>query len=371
MRLLSLKPELYTFDTFAAFAKEFHLGAGDLLFTNAFLYAPYMQPLDLGCDVLFQEQYGKGEPNDQMIDAVRADMQKKAYRRIIAIGGGTVIDIAKVIALADVTDTQALFEGKITPRRTVELVIVPTTCGTGSEVTALSIVEIRALHTKLGLRSDALLPDQAVLIPELLRSLPYPFFVYSSIDALIHATESYVSPNATPFTRLLSVQAMRMILGGYRYMLDNGAEARADKLDDFLLASLYAGIAFGNAGVGAVHALSYPLGGNYHVPHGESNYAFFTEVFRTYQRLAPGGALAEANQILADILGCTADVVYEQLEQTLSGLLVRKPLRAYGMRREEIDAFTQSVLTTQQRLLKTSYVPLDEAQIRAIYAALY
>jgi 4-hydroxybutyrate dehydrogenase len=303
MKLLSVRPQVYKFNIFADFAKEFSIGKGDLLLTNEFIYEPYMKGLNLDCDYVFQEKYGMGEPSDDMINQILKAMGDKEYKRIIAVGSGTVIDIAKILALKGIKTALDAFEKRVPLAKDKELVIVPTTCGTGSEVTNISIAEIKEKHTKMGLALDEMYADSAVLIPELLKSLPYKFFVYSSIDALIHAIESYVSPKSNCYTELYSVAAINMIIKGYQNIIEKGPESRFDIMEDFLIASNYAGIAFGNTGVGAVHALSYPLGGGYHVPHGEANYQFFTEVFKKYNSKNPSGKIQRINAVLAAALG--------------------------------------------------------------------
>lgn len=142
-------------------------------------------------------------------------------------------------------------------------------------------------------------------------------------------------------------------------------------LGDFLLASNYAGIAFGNAGCAAVHALAYPLGAAYHVPHGESNYAVFTGVMNQYMTQRTDGAIEKLNRFMADILGCPVAQVYTALEDLLNCLLPKKPLREYGMTEEEIETFADSVVENQQRLLANNFVPLSRDQIRDIYRAVF
>ncbi|MCQ4720652.1 iron-containing alcohol dehydrogenase, partial [Flavonifractor plautii] len=105
--------------------------------------------------------------------------------------------------------------------------------------------------------------DHAVLIPELLEGLPFSVFATSSIDAQVHAVESSLSPKATPYTKLFGYKAIEMIIMGYQRIATEGREALLSLLEDFLVASNFAGIAFGTAGCAAVHALSYPLGGKY------------------------------------------------------------------------------------------------------------
>ena len=266
-----IHPSIWQYDTCQAFAQDFHLGPQDLLLTNEFLYTPYFAPLNLPCPVLFQEKYGLGEPSDEMVEAIYRDMPKEVTR-VIAVGGGGVLDIAKLLVLQHVTPILDLYDGK--------------------------------------------LPLQ---------------------------------------------MAIR----------DQGPDARFPLLSQFLLASNYAGIAFGNAGCAAVHALSYPLGAVYHVPHGESNYAMFTGVMKQYLAIRSDGAIAELNAFLAQLLDCPPEAVYEALEDLLSCLLPKKALHEYGMQEHELAEFTDSVLANQQRLLQNNFVPLSREQIYAIYRSLY
>lgn len=264
-----------------------------------------------------------------------------------------------------------LFDRKLEIIKDKELVLVPTTCGTGSEVTNISILELKTRHTKMGLAVEELYADSAVLIPQLLEGLPYKFFAACSIDALIHAVESYVSPKATPYTRLFAEKAIDIIIRGYREIAKDGEIARVPLLEDFLLASNYAGISFGNAGAGAVHAMSYPLGGTYHVAHGEANYVFFTKVFETYMGKQNGGAIARLNKILANAIGCDVKDVYPRLTQLLGKILPKKPLKEYGATEKDLVTFTDNVMTKQGRLMANNFVPLTADDVLGVYKALY
>lgn len=370
MKLLSIKPTIYKFEKAAQFAKEFGIGKGDLVVTNDYIYQPYFSSLSLDCEVICQEKYGTGEPSDAMYDAMHADI-KSDFKRIIAIGGGTIMDMSKLLALKNPPHVIDLFDGKTAPVKEKELVLVPTTCGTGSEVTNIAILSLTSRNTKKGLAVNEMYADSAVLVPELLNSLPFSVFAASSIDALIHAVESTLSPKGNNMTRLYGYKAMEMILEGYKKIADEGKDARKELLSDFLMASNYAGIAFSNAGCAAVHALSYPLGATFHVPHGESNYAVFTGVMHKYEEKNCGGALAELKEFLAGILGCKKDAVFAKLEQLLNQILQKKSLYEYGMTKEQIDEFANSVIENQQRLLKNNFVKLTQEDFRAIYKSLY
>lgn len=370
MKEFMIKPMLYRYERAAEFAEEFQIGEGDLVISNEYIYNPYFGELHLNCDVLFQEKYGLGEPTDEMVEAIWKEIQKP-YRRIIAIGGGTIIDISKLFALKTVSPILDLYEGKILPVKARELLLVPTTCGTGSEVTNISILALLSRGTKKGLAVDELYADAAVLVPELMNGLPFGVFAASSIDALIHAVESALSPKGNETTRMFSYRAIEMILTGYMEIVEKGAESRIALLDRFLLASNYAGIAFGNAGCAAVHALSYPLGAKYHVPHGEANYAVFLGVMKNYMEWKAEGEIAALNSFIAGIIGSDTDKVYEKLEGLLNGMLPKKALHEYGMKEKEIEEFTESVIANQQRLLANNFVPFDRERILKVYRELY
>ncbi len=370
MQQFMLRPTIDRFDTCKAFAENYQIGEGDLVITNQYIYEPAFGAMNLACDVIYQEKYGAGEPSDDMAEAMYRDI-KGDHKRIIAIGGGTVIDISKLFALKYVSPVLDLFDGKLPIEKNKELVLVPTTCGTGSEVTNIAILALNSRGTKKGLAVDEMYADRAVLIPELLLGLPFRFFATSSIDALIHAIESSLSPKGNGYTRMFGYRAIEMILKGYMEIRDHGQEARIPLLKDFLIASNYAGIAFGNAGCAAVHALSYPLGAAYHVPHGEANYAMFTGVMKNYMELCTDGEIQTLNTFIANILGCPVDQVYEALEELLNVLIPKRALHEYGMTEDEIDQFADSVLKNQQRLLKNNFVPFDRERIRKIYRELY
>ena len=366
MKQLMIRPTIHKFATAKEFAEEFKIGKGDLVVTNEYIYEPFFGPLGLECDTIFQEKYGKGEPSDEMVEAMYKDI-KGEHKRVFGIGGGTVIDIAKLFSLKYTSPVLDLYDGKLDIVRDKKLVLVPTTCGTGSEVTNISILALISRSTKKGLAVDALYADDAVLVPELVKGLPFFFFSTSAIDALIHSVESSLSPKASDLTKMFGYNAMEKILKAFMVIAEKGEDARFDLLDDLLAASTYAGIAFGNAGCAAVHATSYPLGATFHVPHGESNYAMFTTVMKNYMEIKKDGEIAVLNKFIADILGCDTDNVYDELEKLLNHLIQKKALHEYGMTEAQIEEFADSVIENQQRLLANNFVPLDRDRIVKIY----
>jgi 4-hydroxybutyrate dehydrogenase len=365
-----LKPSIYRYSNSKEFAEDFQIGEGDLVITNEYIYAPFFGALNLKCDVLYQEKYGAGEPSDDMVEAMYRDV-KGAHKRVIAIGGGTIIDISKLFALKHVSPVVDLYDGKLPIVKDKELVLVPTTCGTGSEVTNVAILALNSRGTKKGLAVDEMYGDSAVLIPELVKGLPFKFFATSSIDALIHAVESSLSPKGNEMTRLFGYKAIEMILTGYQKIAAEGQDARLPLLEEFLTASTYAGIAFGNAGCGAVHAMSYPLGGTYHVAHGEANYAIFTGVMNNYMEIKQDGEIARLNRFIADLLGCDVKEVYPKLEELLNVILPKKALHEYGVTEQDLTDFTNSVMTEQGRLMANNFVELDRDRVYKIYKELF
>lgn len=370
MYTFSLPTVIKSTATFREFAEETDLREMDLILTNEFIYEPFIKPCQVPCRVLFQERYGSGEPNDEMIDAIRKDIPADTGR-IIAVGGGTVIDIAKVLTFRGDWRTEDIFMGRVIPQKARGLTVIPTTCGTGSEVTNVTICELKKMKTKKGLALDSMYADTAVLIPKMVHTLPYKFFATSSIDAMIHAVESFVSPKAIPHSEAYSEKAIRLIVNGYQYVKEHGRDSWTDKAEDFLAASNLAGMAFGYAGCAAVHALSYPLGGTYHIPHGEANQLMFAAVFKKYKEKAPVGKLNRLEEIFAEVLGVNTDEALEELYQLMEAILKRRDLREYGVKEEELTVFTDSVIEGQQRLLKNNYADLTRDDMIEIYKSCY
>ena len=151
----------------------------------------YFAPLGLEAHVEFKSKYGKGEPTDVMIDALLADFRKTDCDRIIAIGGGAVIDMAKILVLAGNYTAEEIFGRKVPLKREKTLIAVPTTCGAGSEVSNVSIAEFTKLHTKMGLAVDEIYADRAVLIPELLTGLRIHFSTSALMRSFMRLNPMY------------------------------------------------------------------------------------------------------------------------------------------------------------------------------------
>lgn len=365
MKQLQIVPQIYSFETFSEFDRKFHISKKDLIISSRHIFDPILENNMLECSVLYHEDYGKGEPDDTMVNGILKAVSGNRYDRIIVVGGGSVIDIGKIVAVADgECDVDKLYEKMLRLSSASELIIIPTTCGTGSEMTNISIVNRTKLNAKQGLVSEAMYAKYAILISEFMESLPYKVFATSSIDALIHAVESYLSPLATPYTEMYSIEAIRMILSGYRKVAEDKDNYK--KLGEkFLLASNYAGIAFGNAGCGTIHAMSYAFGGKYHVAHGESNYQFFIPVLEFYKEEKPEGKIAELERLLKEVLDSNDG--FATLKELLENILRHKPMSEYGASEEDLMSFSTGTICNQQRLLSRSYVPMGIESIYRIF----
>ncbi len=374
----SIPTEILEFDKFSQFVSQEKVNKDDLIITSERTYKHFIEPMKLDAQVIYREKYGKGEPTDEMVDAILSDLKTKTFERVIAIGGGTIIDISKVIAVSKADDcVDDLYDCSEKLKKIHPLIIIPTTCGTGSEVTNISVINRVRKGVKMGLASEAMYADKAVLIMEMLDSLPYKIFATSSIDAMVHSVESFLSPNGCSISYMFSKEALKKIIIAWKKTMDCGNKSEANEMytnenwkkyaADFLIASNWAGIGFGYAGCAAVHACAYPLGSVYHIPHGQSNQLMFEAVMRKYKEIQPCGRINELESIIADCLGTKVDEAMEALYSLMNKILQCKPLHEFGVKEDDLTVFAANVIKTQQRLLKNNYVQLTEEQILEIY----
>ena len=222
----------------------------------------------MGCVI-----YDKTEPEPplELADEGTKLALKKKCDGVIGIGGGSAMDLAKAIAVlaANKGKAEEYLGLNRVPGPGLPKIMVPTTAGTGSEVTFTAVFIRKKLKKKEGMNSPYLYPELALLDPELTLSLPPHPTAATGIDALCHAIESYTSVNASPMSEMMSIEAIRLISDNLRTAVHDGTNIEAREA--MLLGSLYAGLGLANAGVTAVHSLSYPLGGKYGVSHGLAN----------------------------------------------------------------------------------------------------
>jgi len=227
------------------------------------------------------------DPPRSLVDAAVAAARDHGATSIVGFGGGSSLDVAKLVALLlgseeDLDDAWGVGNAK-GPR--LPLILVPTTAGTGSEVTPISIITVGA-DEKRGVISPFLLPDLAILDPLLTLGLPGPVTAATGIDAMVHAIEGYASTSANnnPVSRTLAVEALRLLGNNIEKAVFTPQDE--DARGAMLLGSMLAGMAFANSPVAAVHALAYPLGGTFHVPHGLSNALVLPHVLRFNNHVA-------------------------------------------------------------------------------------
>jgi alcohol dehydrogenase class IV len=313
------------------------------------------------------------DPPEANIHAALAVAEAHAATGVLAIGGGSPMDVAKIVALLArsgeaLPEIYGLDRAK-GPR--LPLALVPTTAGTGSEATPIAIVTTGEAEKK-GVVSPLLLPDIAVLDADLTLGLPPAVTAATGLDAMVHAIEAYTSasPNNNPISRGLARQALTLLGAHIRQATFVGRDATAR--EGMLLGSLLAGQAFANAPVAAVHALAYPIGGHYHVPHGLSNALVLPHVLR-FNREAALTAYAE---IAPDPFPALAPLpASERAQGLIEGLAalsrelgLPQRLREVGIAAEALPRLARDAMK-QTRLLVNNPRPLTEADILAIYTA--
>ncbi|MDC0495149.1 iron-containing alcohol dehydrogenase [Planktomarina temperata] len=323
-----------------------------------------------GIEVTLFDQV-QADPPEEIV--LRAAQYARTATGVIGFGGGSSLDVAKLAALLAASN-QPLVEaygiGNAQGPR-LPLVLVPTTAGTGSEVTPISIVTTGASE-KMGVVSPLLLPDLALLDPELTLGLPAHVTAATGIDAMVHAIEAYASVNANnnPISRALAVEALglmgRMLLRAVQKPDD--LEARTG----MLLGSMLAGQAFANSPVAAVHALAYPIGGHYKVPHGLSNALVLPHVLRFNAQVAPEAYAELLPHVLPDLPAMNVAEAAMKFAQGMADLSqacgLEQGLREMGIAREVLPKLARDAMN-QTRLLVNNPRPVDEAAAMQIYEA--
>lgn len=369
MKSFRIMPTVEMYDTVANWMESFRFEADDFVLISKHVFEHDFKNYAGNAKIVFRSDYGKGEPNSDMMNALLKDFLQSGCKRIIAIGGGSVMDMAKILAVSEKADCLYTFQHPEELQHRYPLILVPTTCGSGSEVSAVSIVEMIEMQTKLGLQHDTLFADKAILIPSLLESISDFFLTTSAVDGLVHAIESYLSKRSNPFTRLFQEKAISLYIQTFKKWI--GGCQRSDCYEAFMYASNMAGISFANTGTGCVHGISYPVSGVYHVTHGLANSIFLVEVLKMYDELEQRQVLIDLKDILAKELECNRDDAFQSLDKMVHQLLDIPTLSSIGMTEEEIVTFSLNVVKNQQRLMSNGYVNLNEEQIQEVYRRLY
>lgn len=313
------------------------------------------------------------EPTEDEVKAVFAEVRRAGCDAVAAIGGGSVIDSAKLVATmltneayrADLTHKEAICKPG------APLVAVPTSAGTGSEATPNAIVLLPEKKLKVGVVHRNFMPWGAILDPRLTVSMPRTVTAATGIDAFCHCIETFISRKSCPFSEVFALKGLELIARNLRRAYENGEDLEAREA--MLLAAFYGGAAITASSTVAVHALSYPLGGMYGIAHGVSNAILLVPVMRYNidaigEKLAPiARALGlETNgkgerelgaEIIAFITGLVRDV---NIPQTLTG---------FGVTPEDVGPLALAA-SQVHRLLDQNPKEMSEQDIRAIYTQL-
>ncbi len=357
-----------------------HLGISrPLLVTDPGLMAiglvqPVLASLEKsGLSPLVFDQVREDPPEDTVQSA--AELARSGnVDGVIAVGGGSSMDVAKVVAVLLGGD-QALPEiygvGQVTGGR-LPLILVPTTAGTGSEVTPVAVITTGET-TKAGVSSPVLLPDVAVLDAALTLGLPPAVTAMTGVDAMVHAIEAYTSRHKkNPLSDNLAINALNLLSRNIRTAVHEGSNQSAR--ENMLLGACLAGQAFANAPVAAVHALAYPLGGHYHIPHGLSNSLVLPAVleFNAPNASALYAELAEV-VIGAPVAGgaeAKTAALIVALRELIDDVSLPATLAQAGVKESDLEMLATDAML-QQRLLVNNPRDVDYDDALAIYQAAY
>lgn len=314
------------------------------------------------------------EPSQHDVTDVLASLTVQQVDLVIGVGGGSVLDVAKLLSVLcteNAPSLDALLAGEKPQRRTASL-LIPTTAGTGSEATPNAILAIPEKETKVGIISPVMLPDYVVLAPELTTSMPAHIASSTGIDALCHLIECFTATVANPVSDNYALIGMKKLFASLEKTL-----AEPDNLAarlDMLWASYYGGASIAHAGTHLVHAMSYPLGGKYHLPHGVANAILLAPCMR-FVRPAAVSKFAQAYDLLPD-----ADASLSEEEKSVAlvdyfaALVKRLKLPAsldeLGINADHLPYLVEAALDVQ-RLMKNVPSAVSADDVREVYLALF
>ncbi|OWT57443.1 iron-containing alcohol dehydrogenase [Candidimonas nitroreducens] len=315
----------------------------------------------------------QADPPQEVVLAISARARAQGADVVVGFGGGSSMDVAKLVAilLGSKQPLEQMYGVDKVEGARLPLVLIPTTAGTGSEVTPISIVTTGST-TKSGIVARQLYADMAVLDAELTLGLPAHITAATGIDAMVHAIEAYTSKRLkNPLSDHLAVLALRLLMGNLVRVCTNGQDAGARQA--MLLGSMLAGQAFANAPVAAVHALAYPLGGNYHLPHGLTNALVLLPVLE----FNLPAAAAQYAQLARELLPAAAGDDQAQATELLRTLreLVAKTglplrLRDHGVPKGDLPMLAADAMK-QTRLLINNPREVTEQDALAVYESVY
>lgn len=314
------------------------------------------------------------DPPESVVYAALDVLKENANDGVIGFGGGSSMDTAKLIALMAKTGAKLdeIYGVGVAKGQRLPLILIPTTAGTGSEATAVAIVTTGET-TKAGVVANQLYPDVALLDAELTLGLPPHITAATGVDAMVHCIEAYTSKRLkNPYADMLAKEGLRLLSSNIRTATHEGSNVEARQA--MLLGACIGGQSFANSPVAAVHALAYPLGGHYHIPHGLSNSLVLPHVMRftapeakdLYAELAP---IIIGKTVPGDAEAVTNTLI-TYLEELISDLGLPNTLKAMDVPQEDLPMLASDGMK-QTRLLVNNMREVTEADALAIYEAAY
>ena len=288
---------------------------------------------------------------------------------IIAVGGGSVMDTAKLasILMTDDYGIKDLLDDPKKAHKYIKTLLIPTTAGTGSEATPNAIVAVPEKQLKVGIVNNAMISDYVILDAVMIKNLPRKIAAATGIDALAHCIECFTSTKANPFSDTFAMEGLDLILNNLVPACDD-PEAMNSKLA-MQIGSFYGGVAITASGTTAVHALSYPLGGKYHIAHGVSNAILLVPVMKfnepeirpllakVYDRCMKGNAATE---------DAKSKAVIDRLDEIVKHLDIPKSLKEFGVPESDLDSLVASGMEVT-RLLVNNRRKVTPEDARKIY----
>jgi len=320
----------------------------------------------------------RGEPDTASVEAGVHTARAGACDHVISFGGGSVVDAGKAIA-AMLTNPGELLDylevvgrGKTLPLAGAPFIAIPTTAGTGAEVTRNAVLASPQHRVKVSLRSPLMLPKVALVDPELTRELPREVTAASGLDALTQVIEPYLSCRAQPMTDALCLEGMRRASRSLRRAVEDGSDRAAR--EDMALASLFSGMALANAGLGAVHGFAGPVGGMFPAPHGAVCAALLPHVMSANhlalkQRQPNSVSLdrfGEIARILTRNPAANAEDGIEWIHRLVRDLNI-PPLGRYGITTAHIPELVAKAAASSS--MKGNPLPLNETELGGILSA--
>ncbi|MDH2926052.1 iron-containing alcohol dehydrogenase [Lonepinella koalarum] len=315
------------------------------------------------------------EPPISAVNEIFEQSVKCNAEAVIGLGGGSAMDTAKLVALMlnnkDIALTEVTSGTKKFVHRSLPTLMIPTTSGTGSEATQNSIVLDTERELKIGVVDEKLVASAVILDAELTLSLPKHITANTGIDALCHAIECYISKKSSPFSEMFALKAVELITKNIRTAFNHGTDIQAR--ENMLLGSFLGGACIATSSTVAVHALSYPLGGKYHIPHGLSNAILLPDVMKFNLPVCEEKFANVAFAMGLDVQGLTlrqaAEKMIDELYALIRDLEIKCDLTAVGINEDVLDELSEAALSVK-RLLDNNPKPMNKDDIKTIYRKL-